>query len=354
MSAGPPRMRRRDTRRGARARRWSSGPARRLPCAIGLRAGQPAMRFEGVGRTEHQGCARTSSARRQCSASPATTSRLTKTSRAGGDAAQPPAVTPGRNGRLSRMAARNWRPTRGADVRPGASSSPPASTPSKNLRDAPYRPRLICRPMESGTADVCAASVRRRSARPSRTASLTKPWSDEDLTARRKKNSARVDLARPVRRLERWGSDSVETARKPGFRPERETARMEGWRKGSRSSPPRPARDRHTDRCRLGKGALWAGRIMSGLAILFLAFDASATAAAGSCHRGVYSARIPCERRLRLGVVPARLCRHVCDSTHLHPGGDPADGLSRRRDCHPCAGRNPLFSHTLFRSYVAL
>src|SRR6267143_4387685 len=102
---------------------------------------------------------------------------------------------------------------------------------------------------------------------------------------------------------------------------------------------PRPASDRHRDRCRLAKGAL--GRThherpcdpVPGLRCRRQA------AAAGSRHRGVDSARIPCERRLRPGSRPARLRRHVCDSTHLHTGSYLADRLSRRRHCHPCAGR---------------
>jgi len=95
---------------------------------------------------------------------------------------------------------------------PGASSGRLAWTPRRICETRLPGPVSLPPPWRPGQRMYCAAPQHERSAKPSRTATLTKAWSNEDLTARRKKNRARVDLARP--RSSTW-RDGVPSPSKP-------------------------------------------------------------------------------------------------------------------------------------------
>jgi len=175
------------------------------------------------------------------------------------------------------------------------------------------------------------------------------------LTARREKNSARVDLARPRSSPWRDGVGLRRTARKPGFRPERETARMEGMEKGKSIEPARRPRATDTrtaaarERGRSGPDAHERPRDPVSWPSM-----PSATAAAAPVIEGLLSSDTLRASSSGLGVVLLVCVVTYAISTHLHPGGDPADGyLGGAIATHVRVG-NPLFSHTLFPIYVAL
>ena len=130
---------------------------------------------------------------------------------------------------------------------------------------------------------------------------------------------------------------------------------MEGMERGKSIEPARAPRATDTGSAAASGKALWAGRIMSGLAILFLAFDAVgkllrlAPVIEGSTQLGY-----PASVVFGLGVVLL-----VCVVTYaIRPtsilGAILLTGyLGGAIATHVRVG-NPLFTHTLFPIYVAV
>lgn len=103
-----------------------------------------------------------------------------------------------------------------------------------------------------------------------------------------------------------------------------------------------------------GKGALWTGRVLGGLATLFLLFDASAKIVqAPTAVEGTVKLGHPASVVLGLGIIHA-----ICLALYLWPrtsilGAVLGTGyLGGAIATHVRLG-NPLFSHVLFPIYVA-
>jgi len=103
-----------------------------------------------------------------------------------------------------------------------------------------------------------------------------------------------------------------------------------------------------------GKKAIWTGRIVSGLAVLFLAFDATLKIAAPPMAvEGTVQLGYPAGVLLGLGIVQV-----VCLALYLIPRTAPLGAilwtgyLGGAIATHVRVG-NPLFSHVLFPIYVA-
>ena len=95
----------------------------------------------------------------------------------------------------------------------------------------------------------------------------------------------------------------------------------------------------------VSKKMLWAGYIISVLPVLMLLFSGvMKLMKPASVVEGFVRLGYPEGLALRDRGRRAGLCCPVCDSADFSSRGDPADGLSRRRNCYPCAIGEPFFA----------